>query len=134
MQFSLDRDIESAAQDVNAAISKTLPLLPPQITPPSYRKQNPAAAPIVMIALTSNVLPLTQLDEYAETTIAQRLSMIEGVAQVNVFGSQKYAVGSGGRPRQARPVSTGRLAGGQPDPASTMSCSRLACCMAGIRR
>jgi HAE1 family hydrophobic/amphiphilic exporter-1 len=92
LTFSLDRDIESAAQDVNAAISKTLPLLPPQILPPSYRKQNPAMAPILNIALTSNQLPLTELDEYAETTIAQRLSMIEGVAQVNVFGSMKYAV------------------------------------------
>ena len=92
LQFSLDRDIESAAQDVNAAISKTLPLLPPQIVAPSYRKQNPSAAPIIFIALTSNSLPLTQLDEYAETTIAQRLSMVEGVAQVNVFGSMKYAV------------------------------------------
>jgi HAE1 family hydrophobic/amphiphilic exporter-1 len=92
MQFSLDRDIESAAQDVNAAISKTLPLLPPQILPPSYHKQNPSMAPIMFIALTSNVLPLTQIDEYAETTIAQRLSMVEGVAQVNVYGSMKYAV------------------------------------------
>jgi HAE1 family hydrophobic/amphiphilic exporter-1 len=92
LQFSLDRDLESAAQDVNAAISKTLPLLPPQILPPSYRKQNPSAAPIVFIALTTNVLPLTQLDEFAETTIAQRLSMVEGVAQVNVFGATKYAV------------------------------------------
>jgi len=92
LQFSLDRDIESAAQDVNAAISKTLPLLPPQILPPSYRKQNPSMAPILNIALTSNDLPLTQLDEYAETTIAQRLSMIDGVAQVNVYGSMKYAV------------------------------------------
>jgi HAE1 family hydrophobic/amphiphilic exporter-1 len=92
LQFSLDRDIESAAQDVNAAISKTLPLLPPQILPPSYHKQNPSQAPIVFITLTSNVLPLTQIDEYAETAIAQRLSMVEGVAQVNVFGSMKYAV------------------------------------------
>jgi hydrophobic/amphiphilic exporter-1 (mainly G- bacteria), HAE1 family len=92
LQFALDRDIESAAQDVNAAISKTLPLLPPQILPPSYRKQNPSMAPILNIALTSNLLPLTELDEYAETTIAQRLSMVEGVAQVNVMGSLKYAV------------------------------------------
>ena len=92
LQFSLDRDIESAAQDVNAAISKTLPLLPPQILPPNYHKQNPSMAPILFIALTSNVLPLTELDEYAETTIAQRLSMVEGVAQVNVYGSMKYAV------------------------------------------
>ncbi len=92
LTFSLDRDIESAAQDVNAAISKTLPLLPPQILPPSYRKSNPSMAPILNIALTSNDLPLTELDEYAETTIAQQLSMVEGVAQVNVFGSMKYAV------------------------------------------
>ncbi|HEY4320859.1 MAG TPA: efflux RND transporter permease subunit [Gemmatimonadales bacterium] len=92
LQFSLDRDIESAAQDVNAAISKTLPLLPPQIQPPSYRKQNPSASPILFIALTSGVLPLTQLDEYAETTVAQRLSMVEGVSEVNVWGSAKYAV------------------------------------------
>ena len=92
LQFSLDRDIESAAQDVNAAISKTLPLLPPQILPPNYHKQNPSMGPILNIALTSNDLPLTELDEYAETTIAQRLSMVEGVAQVNVFGSMKYAV------------------------------------------
>jgi HAE1 family hydrophobic/amphiphilic exporter-1 len=92
LTFSLDRDIESAAQDVNAAIAKTLPLLPPQILPPSYRKQNPAAAPILNIALTSNQLPLTELDEYGETTIAQRLSMVEGVALVNVYGSMKYAV------------------------------------------
>ena len=92
LQFSLDRDIESAAQDVNAAISKTLPLLPPQILPPNYHKQNPSMAPIVFIALTSKDLPLTELDEYAETTIAQRLSMVEGVAQVNVYGSMKYAV------------------------------------------
>ncbi len=92
LTFSPDRDIESAAQDVNAAISKTLPLLPPQILPPSYRKQNPAMGPILNIALTSNVLPLTDLDEFAQTSIAQRLSMVEGVAQVNVFGSMKYAV------------------------------------------
>ncbi|MGH7655470.1 MAG: efflux RND transporter permease subunit [Gemmatimonadaceae bacterium] len=92
LTFSLDRDIESAAQDVNAAIAKTMPLLPPQILPPSYHKQNPAAAPILNIALTSNQLPLTELDEYAETTIAQRLSMVEGVALVNVYGSMKYAV------------------------------------------
>jgi len=92
LQFSLDRDIESAAQDVNAAISKTLPLLPPQILPPSYHKSNPSMSPIMFVALTSNDLPLTQLDEYGETTIAQRLSMIEGVAQVNVYGSMKYAV------------------------------------------
>src|ERR1700761_9191863 len=86
LQFSLDRDVEAAAQDVNAAIGKTLPYLPSTILPPNYRKQNPASSPILNIALTSNLMPLTQVDEYAETTIAQRLSIIEGVASVGVFG------------------------------------------------
>ncbi len=92
MTFSLDRDVESAAQDVNAAIGKTLPFLPSTILPPNYHKQNPAASPILSIALTSNVMPMIDVDEYAETTIAQRLSMVEGVAQVGVWGSAKYAV------------------------------------------
>src|SRR5271157_1276144 len=92
LQFSLDRNVDAAAQDVNAAISQTLVRLPSNIIPPSYRKQNPAAAPILMFALTSNVLSLPALDEYAETTIAQRLSEVDGVAQVSVYGSAKYAV------------------------------------------
>jgi len=92
IQFSLDRNIDAAAQDVNAAISGALINLPSNIIPPSYRKQNPAAAPILFLALTSHDLPLSTLDEYGETTIAQRLSMINGVAQVSVYGSQKYAV------------------------------------------
>ena len=92
LQFGLDRDIEVAAQDVNAAIGKTLPFLPSTILPPNYHKNNPNASPVMTIALTSNVLPMTQVDEYAETTIAQQLSMIEGVASVNVYGSAKYAV------------------------------------------
>ena len=92
LQFSPDRDIDAAAQDVNAAISASLAFLPSTIIPPSYRKQNPAAAPILMFALTSTDLSLTALDEVAETTIAQRLSTVEGVSQVNVFGSAKYAV------------------------------------------
>ena len=92
LTFSLDRNIESAAQDVNAAIGKTLPFLPPNILPPNYRKQNPSQGPTMNIALTSSVLSVQDIDEYAETTIAQRLSMIEGVAQVSVFGSAKYAV------------------------------------------
>ncbi len=92
LQFSLDRDVEAAAQDVNAAIGKTLPFLPSTILPPNYHKQNPAASPILNIALTSNVMPMTQVDEFAETTIAQRLSMVEGVAQVGVWGTAKYAV------------------------------------------
>jgi hydrophobic/amphiphilic exporter-1 (mainly G- bacteria), HAE1 family len=92
LQFSPDRDIDAAAQDVNAAISGALAFLPSTIIPPSYRKQNPAASPILFFALTSSALSLTALDEVAETTIAQRLSQVEGVSQVNVFGSAKYAV------------------------------------------
>src|SRR6476469_4493365 len=92
LQFSLDRDVEAAAQDVNAAIGKTLPYLPSTILPPNYHKQNPSATPILNIALTSNVLPMTRVDEYGQTFIAQRLSMIEGVASVGVYGSAKYAV------------------------------------------
>jgi HAE1 family hydrophobic/amphiphilic exporter-1 len=92
LQFSLDRDVEAAAQDVNAAIGKTLPFLPSTILPPGYRKQNPSMAPILSIALTSNILPMTAVDEYAETTIAQRLSTVEGVSEVGVWGSAKYAV------------------------------------------
>ncbi len=92
LQFSPDRDIDAAAQDVNAAISGALAFLPSTIIPPSYRKQNPAASPILFFALTSTDLSLTALDEVAETTIAQRLSQVEGVSQVNVFGSAKYAV------------------------------------------
>jgi len=92
LQFGLDRDVEVAAQDVNAAIGKTLPFLPSTILPPNYRKNNPNAMPVMSIAVTSNVLPMTQVDEYAQTLIAQRLSMIEGVASVGVYGSAKYAV------------------------------------------
>ncbi len=92
LQFSLSRNIDAAAQDVQAAISKTLRQLPPGIQPPSYNKSNPADQPILYLALTSATLPLPQLDEYAETFLAQRLSTVSGVAQVQVFGSAKYAV------------------------------------------
>jgi len=92
LQFALDRDIDAAAQDVQAAISKTLRSLPQGIIPPSYQRSNPAAAPILYLALTSDQLSLSKLDEYGETLIGQRLSMVDGVAQVVVFGSQKYAV------------------------------------------
>ena len=92
LQFTLDRNIDAAAQDVQAAISKTLRQLPTGIVPPSYQKVNPAAQPIVYYAMTSSTLSLPALDEYAETFIAQRLSMIDGVAQVNVYGAAKYAV------------------------------------------
>ena len=134
LQFSLDRDVEAAAQDVNAAIGKTLPFLPSTILPPNYRKQNPAASPILSIALTSNVLPMTQVDEYAQTTIAQRLSMVEGVASVNVFGSAKYAVRVQVDPAQLASREHRRVAGGDGRSATTTSCCRRACCTARTRR
>jgi HAE1 family hydrophobic/amphiphilic exporter-1 len=77
---------------VNAAISQTLRQLPQGIIPPSYQTVDPSAAPILYIALTTSTLPLSQLDEYAETYLAQRISTVAGVAQVQVYGSQKYAV------------------------------------------
>src|SRR5213075_2289858 len=92
LQFGLDRDIDAAAQDVQAAIAKTLRSLPTGIIPPSYQKVNPADQPILFLALTSKLLPLSQLDDYAENTLAQRISTLKGVAQVSVFGAQKYAV------------------------------------------
>ena len=92
IQFNLDRNIDAAAQDVQAAISQTLRSLPQGILPPSYRKVNPADSPILYLALTSNTLPLSQLDEYGETVMAQRISTIPGIAQVSVYGAQKYAV------------------------------------------
>ncbi|MEP7027083.1 MAG: efflux RND transporter permease subunit, partial [Candidatus Eisenbacteria bacterium] len=92
LQFALDRDIDAAAQDVQAAIAKTLRSLPTGIVPPSYQKVNPADSPILYLALTSTLLPLSQLDEYAENVLAQRISTVGGVAQVSVYGAQKYAV------------------------------------------
>ncbi|MBX3661315.1 MAG: efflux RND transporter permease subunit [Burkholderiales bacterium] len=92
LQFSLDRDIDAAAQDVQTAISQTLRRLPDGMDPPTLRKVNPADAPIMFLALTAQTLPLPALDEFADTHIAQRFSMISGVAQVQVFGSQRYAV------------------------------------------
>jgi hydrophobic/amphiphilic exporter-1 (mainly G- bacteria), HAE1 family len=92
LQFSLSRNIDAAAQDVQSAISKTLRQLPPGMQPPSYNKSNPADSPILYLALTSGTMPLSALDEYAETFLAQRLSTVDGVAQVQVFGSAKYAV------------------------------------------
>ncbi|MGH9648987.1 MAG: efflux RND transporter permease subunit, partial [Terriglobales bacterium] len=93
LQFNLGRDIDAAAQDVQAAIAKTSAQLPPDMpTPPSYQKVNPADQPILYLALHSPTLPLSTVDEYAQTFVAQRISMVSGVAQVQVFGSQKYAV------------------------------------------
>jgi HAE1 family hydrophobic/amphiphilic exporter-1 len=93
LQFSLDRSIDAAAQDVQSAISAALRKLPPGMpTPPSFRKVNPADSPIFYIALSSPTLPLPVVNEYAETQLAQRLSTISGVAQVQIYGSQKFAV------------------------------------------
>ncbi|WNL46933.1 efflux RND transporter permease subunit [Dyella sp. BiH032] len=91
--FELDRNIDGAAQDVQSAISAAQRQLPKEMTtPPTFRKVNPADAPILFLTMTSSTLPMSQVDEYAETELAQRLSMVDGVAQVNVYGSQKYAV------------------------------------------
>jgi HAE1 family hydrophobic/amphiphilic exporter-1 len=92
LQFALSRNIDAAAQDVQAAISQGLRQLPQGIDPPSFRKVDPSSAPILYFALRTTTLPLPQLNEYAESFLAQRLSTVEGVAQVDVYGSQKYAV------------------------------------------
>jgi HAE1 family hydrophobic/amphiphilic exporter-1 len=93
IQFTLSRSIDAAAQDVQAAIAKAAPLLPPSMpTPPIYQKVNPADQPVLYLALSSPTLPLYTVDEYAQTNLAQRISTISGVAQVFIFGSQKYAV------------------------------------------
>src|SRR5215813_11797247 len=93
LQFNLSRDIDGATVDVETAIAEAMPLLPPGMpTPPSFRKVNPGDSPVISIFLTSPTMRLSDLDEYAETMVAQRISMVEGVAQVRVFGATKYAV------------------------------------------
>ncbi len=93
LQFDLSRDIDAAAQDVQSAIAAVQRRLPNDMpSPPSYRKVNPADQPILFLTLTSPTIPLSDLDEYAENLLVQRISMVPGVAQVNVWGSQKYAV------------------------------------------
>src|ERR1041384_5141322 len=93
LQFDLNRDIDSATVDVQTAIAAVMPLLPAGMpSPPSFRKQNPNEQPIMMLNLTSNTLPLSTLDDYAETMIAPRISMVSGVSQVQVQGAAKYAV------------------------------------------
>jgi hydrophobic/amphiphilic exporter-1 (mainly G- bacteria), HAE1 family len=93
LQFALDRSLDGAAQDVQSAISaatRNLPKALPQ--PPTFRKQNPADLPIMFLAMSSKTLKPSEVDEYAETLLARQVSTIEGVAQVGVFGSAKYAV------------------------------------------
>jgi HAE1 family hydrophobic/amphiphilic exporter-1 len=93
LQFTLSRNIDAAAQDVQSMIARAARDLPQNMpSPPSYRKVNPANNSIFLLALTSETLPLSTVDEFAQTILAQRISMVSGVAQVDVFGSQKYAV------------------------------------------
>ncbi len=93
LQFDLSRNIDAAAQDVQAAIARAARNLPTNMpAPPSYSKVNPAEQPILYIAVSSKTMTLSQLDQYAETMMARRISMVGGVARVQVYGSQKYAV------------------------------------------
>src|SRR5215831_5659846 len=93
LQFNLSRDLDGAALDVQTAITQSAGLLPPGMpTPPTFRKVNPADQPILFLSLMSSTVPPWTLDEYAETTLAQRISTVPGVAQVQVQGAQKYAV------------------------------------------
>jgi len=93
LQFDLSRSIDAAAQDVQSMIARAQRQLPPGMpSPPSYQKVNPADSPVLFLTLSSPTLPLSQLDRYAQNLLAQRLSMVTGVAQVNVFGSAKFAV------------------------------------------
>src|SRR5690349_12139305 len=93
LQFSLDRNIDSAGQDVQAAIAQVLRRLPPNMpSPPTVQKSNPGDQQILFMSLNSQALSLQVVDEYAETLIAPRISTLSGVAQVNVFGAAKYAV------------------------------------------
>lgn len=93
LEFDLSRDIDIAAQDVQTAIATAMRNLPSNMpTPPTYRKVNPADMPILYFAITSPTIPLYRLHEYADTLLAQNISMVQGVAQVQIFGAQKYAV------------------------------------------
>lgn len=93
IQFKLDRNIDAAAQDVQSAISAASRQMPQNMpSPPTLRKVNPADSPVMYLAMSSSTLPLSQVDQYAETLLTRQLSTIDGVAQVSVYGSQKYAV------------------------------------------
>ena len=93
LQFNLSRSLDAAAQDVQAAIGAASRQLPPGMpSPPTYQKVNPADSPILFMTLTSKLMPPSRLNEYAQNFLAQRISMVNGVAQVTVNGSQAYAV------------------------------------------
>jgi hydrophobic/amphiphilic exporter-1 (mainly G- bacteria), HAE1 family len=101
LQFDLSRNIDAAAQDVQAMIGRASRQLPGEMpAPPSYQKVNPADNSIFFIVMRSSTLSLPALDELAQSNVAQRISMVSGVAQVNIFGSQKYAVRIDVDPRQ----------------------------------
>ncbi|MBY5783515.1 efflux RND transporter permease subunit [Rhizobium leguminosarum] len=93
LQFDLSRNIDAAAADVQAAISHATRQLPDNLTtPPSYRKTNPADAPVMLLSVQSNTMPRSKLDDIAENIISPSLSTLPGVAQVSVYGAQTYAV------------------------------------------
>ncbi|HEX5281595.1 MAG TPA: efflux RND transporter permease subunit, partial [Micropepsaceae bacterium] len=93
LQFDLDRNIDGAALDVQTALTVAARKLPVEmLTPPSFRKVNPADPPVIQLSLTSQTLPMSKVDDYGEITLAQQISQIPGVAQVLVFGDQKFAV------------------------------------------
>ncbi len=93
LEFDLNRALDGAAVDVQSAITQAQRLLPQGMpTPPTFTKVNPASEPILYLVITSATMPPWQLDEYAETRMAQRISMVSGVAQVQILGSQKFAV------------------------------------------
>jgi hydrophobe/amphiphile efflux-1 (HAE1) family protein len=93
LQFGRDRTVDSAAQDVQAAINATAGQLPPDLlNPPIYRKTNPADTPILLIALTSDTLPLTKVSDYANSILAQKLSQMPGVGLVSIGGEQNPAI------------------------------------------
>ncbi len=93
IQFDLGRNIDAAALDVQSALSVAQKQLPIEMTtPPSFKKVNPADAPVLYLSLVSDTLPLSAVNEYADTIVGQQISQLPGVAQVNIFGGQKYAV------------------------------------------
>src|SRR5437660_7157621 len=101
LQFNLSRNLDAAAQDVQSAIAAAARQLPPNMpAPPSYNKVNPADQPVFFLALTSDTMPPYDLDEYGETMMAKRISMVAGVGRVTVYGSQKYAMREELDPRQ----------------------------------
>jgi Cu/Ag efflux pump CusA len=92
LQFDLSRNIDGAAGDVQQAINAAQGYLPKNLpTPPTYKKVNPADQPVLILGLTSEAMPLTQLDQFADLDVAQQISTLSGVGQVTIFGEQKYA-------------------------------------------